>query len=95
MSRGKEGHYYIFLNNKPCYIPPALLNNRLAIVIITPISNTTVGPRPNMLFFIGTVCLHFDLLTFYVMTSGEIMTALRQITVEISNLCHLFNNIYE
>jgi len=91
--RGKKGHYYISFNNKLCYIPRALLDNRLAIVIITPISKTTVGPRPNMVGFFGSVCLHFDWLKFYAMTSGEIMTALGQVAVQISNLCYLFNNI--
>jgi len=33
-------------------IPPALLDNRLAITISGPISNITVGPGPKVLFFL-------------------------------------------
>ena len=65
-------YYYITNNYKPCNIFTALLNYRQAIVMSGPISNNTVRLGPEVLFVIGPVCLQFDWLTFFVMTSGEI-----------------------
>jgi len=42
----------------PWNIPPALLNNRLAISISGPISNITVGSGPTS--FIGPASQQFD-----------------------------------
>jgi len=42
----------------PCNIPPALVNNRLAISIGGPISNIAVGPGP--ISVIGTAFLQLD-----------------------------------
>jgi len=53
--------YYITFNYMPCNIPPALLNNRLAISISGPIINITVGPGP--ISVIGPAFLQFDWLT--------------------------------
>ena len=64
--------YYITFNYMPCNIPPALLNNRLAIWISGPISNISVGPGPKVLFLYwpcfsaiwlaDILCRHFILL---------------------------------
>ena len=48
--RRKKICYYITIIYRPCNIPPALPNNRLAIVIGGPISNITIGPGPKVLF---------------------------------------------
>jgi len=49
--------FYYITNYKPCNIPPAILNNRLAISISGLISNITVVPWPK-LFFIGHAFLY-------------------------------------
>ena len=54
-------YYYITFNYRPCNIPPALLNNKLAISISSPINNITVGPGPISLF--DPTFLQFDYLT--------------------------------
>jgi len=50
--------YYITFKYMPYNIPPALVNNRLAISISGPISNITVGPGP--ISVIGPAFLQFD-----------------------------------
>ena len=55
-----KAFYYITFNYMLCNIPPALLNNRLALSISGPISNITVGPGPITLIGPGpTVILLF------------------------------------
>ena len=49
---------YITFNYMPCNIPPALVNNRLVILISGPISNITVGPGP--ISVIGPAFLQLD-----------------------------------
>ena len=50
--------YYITFSYMPCNIPPALLNNGLAIAISGPISNITVGL--GTISVIGPAFLQFD-----------------------------------